>query len=230
MNPPTDISSETQNLQAFPRPNVAVDVAVLSVVSLENRLRLVALATLRGAGHNEGKWALPGRMLREHDTLENTAQDAVRLKLGITKLKLTQLQVFDAPDRDPRGWVLSVAHVATVPQHIAQDALSTSQVDLIVIRNNDFVFPNSQRDLPYEQREILTTAVANLRRRYLERPDPGKFLPKEFTLRDLRHVHEAVHGKKLQPDTFRRDMLPHLRETGKVEEGTVGRPARVFTT
>jgi ADP-ribose pyrophosphatase YjhB (NUDIX family) len=39
----------------------------------------------------------------------------LRDKCAIVRLAPRQLQVFDNPDRDPRGWVISVAHADTVP-------------------------------------------------------------------------------------------------------------------
>jgi 8-oxo-dGTP diphosphatase len=44
----------------------------------------------------------------------------------------------------------------------------------------------------------------------------------------LRDVHEAIAGKTLEKDTFRRAMDPHLRGTGTLSSGTVGRPSQRF--
>jgi len=223
--PQSDLDSD---LTQFPRPSVAADVAVLSVIDLEGRPSLVALATRRGPGHEEGTWALPGRMLREHETLEKTANDAVKLKLGINELNLDQLRVFDEPDRDPRGWVLSVAHMATVSAQVAERAIDSPDVAAIFITNGDYHFPNNQSDLPYEQRQILREAVKELRRRYSLLPDPGLILDDEFTLSQLREIHEAIQDTEIAPDTFRREMLPNLKATGHRAEGSVGKPPMMY--
>ncbi|MEI7443062.1 MAG: NUDIX hydrolase [Actinomycetes bacterium] len=216
------------DLTQFPRPSVAADVAVLSVIDFEGRPSLVALATRRGPGHEEGTWALPGRMLREHETLDKTAYDAVSFKLGIDEIELYQLRVFDEPDRDPRGWVLSVAHIATVPAQVAERALVSADVAAILVTDGGYHFPSNQTDLPYEQRQILREAVKELRRRYSLLPDPGLILPDEFTLSQLREVHEAIQDTEIAPDTFRREMLPNLKATGHRAEGSVGKPAMMY--
>ena len=221
------IDSES-DLTQFPRPSVAADVAVLSVIDFEGRRSLVALATRRGPGHEEGTWALPGRMLREHETLDKTANDAVKFKLGIDELELDQLRVFDEPDRDPRGWVLSVAHIATVPAQVAERAIVSPDVAPIFITDGDYHFPSNQSDLPYEQRQILREAVKELRRRYSLLPDPGLILEDEFTLSQLREVHEAIQDTEIAPDTFRREMLPNLKATGHRAEGSVGKPPMMY--
>ena len=216
------------DLNKFPKPSVAVDVAVLSVIQTEKKMQLVALATLRNSGHAQGSWALPGRILREHETLEQTAIDAVAIKLGIDDVRVNQLRVFDDPKRDPRGWVLSVAHIATIPARVAKRALRQGHVAAILIDAESCTLPDSQLELPFEQIEILHEAVKELRRQYALLPDPGHILDDEFTLLQLREIHEAVHDDEIAPDTFRREMLPNLQATGHRQEGVVGKPPMMY--
>ena len=96
------------------------------------------------------------------------------------------------------------------------------------ITDGDFHFPNNQSDLPYEQRQILREAVKELRRRYSLLPDPGRILDDEFTLSQLREVHEAIQDTEIAPDTFRREMLPNLKATGHRAEGFVGKPPMMY--
>lgn len=49
-----------------------------------------------------------------------------------------------------------------------------------------------------------------------------------FTLTELRRVHEAVAGRPLQRDTFRRMVEPHLHRTAFTSEGRVGRPGVLY--
>ncbi|MGO1348905.1 MAG: NrtR DNA-binding winged helix domain-containing protein, partial [Brevibacterium aurantiacum] len=54
-------------------------------------------------------------------------------------------------------------------------------------------------------------------------------LPEEFSLRQLRELHEIVSGENLQADSFRRTMLPLLAPTGHAVSQGRGRPAQTFT-
>jgi 8-oxo-dGTP diphosphatase len=56
-----------------------------------------------------GRHALPGVLLHEGERLAAAARRAVREKLGFEVDALGQLVVFDQPNRDPRGFSLSVA-------------------------------------------------------------------------------------------------------------------------
>ena len=60
-------------------------------------------------------------------------------------------------------------------------------------------------------------------------PDPFGLLESEFSLRQLRELHEVVAGESLQADTFRRTMLPLLDPTGQAVTQGRGRPAQTFT-
>src|ERR1700712_4404747 len=108
-------SPKQKPLTDYPRPSVAVDVAVLTVRSHELHVLVVE--------HRLGGFALPGTFLHEGETLAMAAERALRSKAGLGGVDFRQLHVFDDPQRDDRGWVLSVGHVAGVPaQRIPEGA------------------------------------------------------------------------------------------------------------
>src|SRR5699024_9501776 len=72
-------------------------------------------------------------------------------------------------------------------------------------------------------------AVHRLRALHERTPDPFGLLESEFSLRQLRELHEIVAGESLQADTFRRTMLPLLDPTGQAVSQGRGRPAQTFT-
>lgn len=86
---------------------VSVDVIVLRYNA---ELRRVELATNpRNDAPYRGMPALPGVLLREGERLAAAAHRAVIDKVGFDVSALGQLTVFDQPNRDPRGYSLSVA-------------------------------------------------------------------------------------------------------------------------
>lgn len=203
-------------LTDYPRPSVAVDVAVLAV-SPEDEL--CVLLTRRLGAHRHDAWQLPGTFLHEGERLADAARRALRTKAGIEGLDPVQLGVLDAPDRDDRGWVLSVAHLDVAPwnQLAAIDATHAQPAPVAQVN-----------ELAFDHDRIIELAVAQLRAEYSDKPDPRGLLPEPFTLFDLRRVHAAVAGRELRKDSFRRSMEPSLIDTGRTQTGVVGKPARLF--
>ncbi|MBI1377791.1 MAG: NUDIX domain-containing protein [Frankiales bacterium] len=204
-------------LTDFPRPSVAVDTAVLTVAPGDV---LSVLLVRRPAGMRPA-WALPGTFLHEGERLADAVRRSLRDKAGVTGLSPQQLVVLDDPHRDARGWVLSVAHLETSPyESLAPQLSDGDDVRLAPV--------DSLPRLAFDHAEVVRRAVDALRDQYAEHPDPRRLVPEPFSLAQLRRVHEAVAGRELQRDTFRRLMEPQLRPTGERTAGEVGRPARMF--
>jgi len=206
----TKRDSQGRALTDYPRPSVAVDTAVLTVPP-GGQLSVIAVT-------GDGDLRLPGTFLHEGETLADAVARSLAEKAGITGILPVQLHVFDGLDRDDRGWVLSVAHLAPVRMsRLAADA-RTTPLPVAALP-----------PMPFDHNEILELAVAELRARYAEHPDPFGLLPEPtFTIRELHELHEAVAGHPLPRDTFRRLMEPQLEPTGSLARGTVGKPAREF--
>ena len=178
----------------------------------------------RRTGDKAGTWALPGRFLRERERLAVAIERTLEEKCGLPARDITgraprQLHVFDDPDRDDRGWVLSVAHLLVLPiERLDPVVAEHPGLAIAPIRNDHAVLPDTQKQLPYGQDEIIAT------------PDPERVLATDtFTLSELGVVHFAVLGKENWAiDTFRRKMSRQLRETSAEKRGGPGRPAALF--
>lgn len=237
--------SHGKRLVDYPRPSLAVDVAVLTLLPGTPRpvttrasepfeRGVLAVVVHRrppdpdaeeGNAAAAGSWALPGTFLHKDERgLADAARRALRDKCDIKKAEPRQLRVFDEPGRDPRGWVVSVAHWAVVPYRDVARVLS--ERDDVVAR--PVAAPGALDDLAFDHREIIASAVEQMRAEYAREPDPAGLLAEPFTLLHLRVLHEAVLGETLQKDTFRRRMEPQLTAEGGILTGAVGRPAQLY--
>jgi ADP-ribose pyrophosphatase YjhB (NUDIX family) len=162
---------------------------------------------------------LPGTFVHEGEALEQAIRRGLTTKLGISIDRIEQLHVFDQPGRDPRGWVLSVAHFALVPEHTL-DALPPRDVRPV-------------SDLPvldFDHAAMIDRALITLRRQYLDTPDPWGIL-EQFTLGELRAFHDRIDPGTHLRDTFRRVMEPQLIDVPDAPRmSTGGRPSRVWRT
>lgn len=208
--------SSGKTLDEYPQPSVAVDTVALTY---DKNRGLEVLVVRRP----DGGFALPGTFLHPGEVLADAVQRALNQKAGVEGLEPRQLQVFDRIGRDSRGWVLSVAHVCVIP------------VDRLAGRFPDrtALLPvEDPGDLIYDHCQMIGLALADLRTRYADKPDPDHLLGDTFTLRQLRLLHEAVAGAPIGPaklDTFRRHMRKHLEPTTEFDDGDGrGRPAELF--
>ncbi len=81
-----------------------------------------------------------------------------------------------------------------------------------------------------DHRRILATGIARLRAKIKYRPVFFELMPENFTLLQLQQTVEALAGRRLHKQNFRRviDAQNLVEETGQIETGTGGRPAKLF--
>lgn len=82
----------------------------------------------------------------------------------------------------------------------------------------------------HDHRRILATGVARLRAKIKYRPVVFELMPPEFTLLHLQQTVEALAGRALHKQNFRRliEQQDLVEETGHLAVGTAGRPAKLF--
>jgi hypothetical protein len=82
----------------------------------------------------------------------------------------------------------------------------------------------------FDHRRILATAIARLRGKLKYRPVVFELMPPEFTLTELQRTVEAVSGRRLHKQNFRRvvETAALVEPTGDTLIATGGRPAALF--
>lgn len=86
------------------------------------------------------------------------------------------------------------------------------------------------RAMTSDHRRILATGIARLRAKIKYRPVVFELMPAEFTLLQLQRSVEALAGRLVHKQNFRRLMEQQelVEETGAMAAETVGRPAKLF--
>src|ERR1700728_2463179 len=166
----------------LPKLTLAVDLAILTV--RENRLQVLVIE--RGIEPYRGQSALPGGFVLDGEDLPDAARRELAEETGLDlegmNLHREQLATYGAPDRDPRGRIVSVAYLAIAPDLPIPAAGSDA---------------SGARWAPVE--EVRATLAFDHTQTLADR-----FCGSEFTIGDLRHVYEVVWNMTLDPRNFSR--------------------------
>jgi 8-oxo-dGTP diphosphatase len=151
----------------YPKPSLTADVVAFS---LDEQKRLSVLLIRRGHEPFAQHWAIPGGFCEAQETVEESAARELLEETGIAGLSLEELKVFSKPGRDPRGWVVSVAHIAILPANRRKEARgnddATDAKFFVISKGNDGLFLTHEGQaagsLAFDHDEILAVAVARL--------------------------------------------------------------------
>ncbi|MBK9263509.1 MAG: NUDIX hydrolase [Polyangiaceae bacterium] len=184
----------------YPKPSLTADVVAFS---LDEGQRLSVLLIQRGRDPYAGHWAIPGGFCEPTETVAESAARELEEETGISGLPLEELRVFSRPGRDPRGWVVSIAHIAILPVDRRGEAKGSDDAKdarfFVITANADGTLSLSADGKPsgslaFDHDEMLAAAVARLEER------AAVLVPKLF-------------GRDMTPDEANRALHRALGET-----------------
>lgn len=205
------------------RLELTVDLAILTV--RENLLHVLLIE--RENEPYRGELALPGGFLRAGEDLPDAARRELSEETALDgkALHLEQVDVYGAPDRDPRGRVVSVAYLAIAPDLPLPSAGSDARaahwapVDKVM------------GTLAFDHSTILADAVERARQRLEFTTLAAAFCGQTFTISELRNVYEAVWGMPVDPRNFSRKVASSegfVLPVDGLRVPETGRPARLY--
>ena len=215
-------------------PDVAVSIVVFAIqppaalvapgtADPERPVRLWLPLVRRLREPYAGAWALPGGPLAWDRSLDQVAGATLLATTGLPARHLEQLYSFGATGRSataPRLVTIAYWALLALDQPLAADGI-------------DHVawFPaDALPDLAFDHRDIVDVALDRLRAKTAYADIAARFLAPEFTLAELRQVHDAVLGTTSDPANFRRRLLAsgQVEPTGSLRREGAHRPARLF--
>jgi 8-oxo-dGTP diphosphatase len=206
---------------------VAVDLVILTL----RDSRLHALLIERGVPPYRGVLALPGGFLRDvSEDLIAAAHRELSEEAGLDAdgLHLEQLDVYGAPERDPRGRVISVAYLAIAPR-LPDPVAGTDAAGACWAPTERLLA--SKASLAFDHHQILADGVERARKKLEHSSLATAFCGPTFTISELHQVYEAVWGVRLDPRNFYRKVQGtrgFIVPDGPMRKPETGRPARLF--
>ena len=204
----------------YPRPALTVDIVVFTLRA--NSLQVLLIQ--RAGEPYRGKWALPGGFVHIEEDLETAARRELEEETGLFDAYLEQFHTFGAPQRDPRGRVVTIAYYALIPAKAP--IWSAGGSDAAQAR----WFPIC--DLPklaFDHDKIIEYGLKRLRHTLANTAVAFELHPVEFPLSEIQRTYEIILGEKLDDRKF----LQRILSVGVIEEVTAiptgkGRSARRY--
>jgi 8-oxo-dGTP diphosphatase len=212
------------NTAGYPAPiGLSADPVVFTLLGG----RLGVLLARRLEEPQRGMFALPGGFVGESESPEQTAERKLREKTGVGSVHLEQLRTYAGPDRDPRGWMPSIAYMALVPPQALPEETPAD-------RDASWHPVDALPELALDHARIVDDGLWRLRARVADKAwfmrVAGGLLPEVFTLREAQRLYEAIAGEEVDPANFRRDVKAtgSLTDTGKRRTEGPGRPGTLY--
>ena len=208
------------SFSSYKNPAHAVDIVVFGY---EGDSLSVLLLNRRDEPFKNG-WTLPGAFLQMEEAFKDACARVLEMKLGISKVYLEQLYTFDAPDRDPRGRVISTAYYALI---------NPARVKIVAgsMANDVQWFPVKKLPaLGFDHKKIYKQALQRLQSKILYFPVGFELLDDAFTMPELHRLYECILATEIDRRNFSKKILASefVILTGARREAGKSRPPELY--
>ena len=201
---------------------VSVDAVVFGYTSEEG---LSILLIKRKIEPFKDRWALPGGLVLNEESLENAVERELKEETGISINYLEQLYSFGQPGRDPRNRVISIAYYGLVKPGTFHLNASTDASDV------RWFNVDKQPALAFDHRDIVNQALKRLQAKITYEPIGFELLDKKFPFSELEKLYSTVLGRPVDRRNFKKKIMRFgfLEETNKKQQlKGAGRPGNLF--
>ncbi len=201
---------------------IAVDIVILTIKDGLLKV-LLTKRTLEPYNH---MYSIPGGLVENKISLENSAKNILTRDTSISDVYLEQLYTFGDVNRDKRGRTISVAYYALI---------DSSKLNLIPSKKYDDINWFSLSEIKklkfaFDHDKIIAQALDRIKNKIEYTNIAFQLLPEKFTLAELQEVYETILETKIDKRNFRKkiaelDMVIELNEYKK--QGRM-RPAQYY--
>ncbi|MFC0875226.1 NUDIX domain-containing protein [Saccharicrinis sp. FJH2] len=184
-----------------------------------------------------GKYKLPGDMIGNNESPQDTAFRVLNNYTGRDRLFLKQFEVFGTPGRikSPNDllWLQQTSGI-DIDRVITLAYLALVKIDQSepkdVSENLHWVPVDQLPHLIFDHDAIVKRAFEEIQRELRTEPVGFELLPKKFTIRQLQLLYEIVFERELDSRNFRKKIrnLKYIVPLEEKETGVSHKPAQLF--
>ena len=199
----------------YPHPAVTTDCVIFGFDGTKLKVLLIE----RGINPYKGKWALPGGFLRMDESAEDGALRELKEETGLETAYIKQFHTFTEPNRDPRERVITIAYYALVRLQDVTGGDDAARAEWFAL--------DEVPALAFDHDQILRIATRGLRQQIHFEPVGFELLPKQFTMKELQSLYEAILDVRFDRRNFYKKMQ-HLELLTQVVNDDPDTPRQPF--
>lgn len=166
-----------------------------------------------------GYWLLPGNILSNDQTLEESADNTIVTATNFPSIFLIEGKTFSDLDRDPLERIIACTFIGITVKSLTNNP-EMKWFDI-----------NELPKMAYDHEAIAKENIEELKRQILINHNNIllKLFPNDFTLSELQHFFEYIMGRELDRRNFRKKLIDSkiVIETGE-KINTAGRPSKLY--
>jgi 8-oxo-dGTP diphosphatase len=198
-------------------PSISIDNVVFGFCDDQLRVLLLKLK-------HSTRWALPGGFVYKEENIDDAAVRILKTRTQLKNLFLQQFHVFGEAGRTnnklSKKFLAAVGIDSTEKHWLTERFISIGYYALVEhkkVAPQPDEFSEECRwceltNLPsliFDHKKIIEKALCTLRLQLDTQPVGYNLLPKEFTLKSLQTIYEAILGKKMDRSNFKRKILSY---------------------
>ena len=219
--------------------NVSVDCVVFGWNGTDLNVLLIEQKRAIKNIHLSPRIALPGDLVLENEGLDDAAIRILKELTNLEGIFLHQFHTFGNPERvkglKDRDWLRAFrehpeAHVITVAYFslIRMDGFKPEASSFA--SKTQWVKLKNIPELAFDHNEIVSTALAQLKRDVEQKNIGFELLPEKFTLSQIQSLHEAILERKMDKRNFRKSIkkLETIVPLNEKQVGVNHKPGQLF--
>lgn len=236
-----------QERPQYEKPSVTVDMVLWCYNKAEDQLKVLLIQ--RKANPYRLSWALPGGFLNPHEATGHSVIRETKEETGvtITPEQIEQLHTFSTPQRDPRGWVITVSYLAFIgeePLSAGDDAqqvrwfsidrqeeklfLTSDETEIILdLRTGESLGKDT---LAFDHSDIILRSFRRIVHKMEHEPKVLHVLGDSFTITEARKVFAKFWGvdyRSIDHSNFKKSLMRFIEEIDERAVG-IGRPSKIY--
>lgn len=212
---------QKQDRPRYETPSVTADMVAYCFV--EGKIKLLAIK--RKAHPYQNRYALVGGFVNPDETATQACVREVSEEVGLTISpdKVEQLLTVSTPGRDPRGWVITIAHLVYLPAEAIELVQAGDDAKEVHFLDVDFKKGTcsingevlSKEEFAFDHYQIVQESIKRIQGRLDWNPTFLHLLPEPFTVYEATELVNVIHpNKEILTNNFLVKYGPFIEEVG----------------